>query len=230
MAAIPEGWFWMGQRDDGPGQQDERPRHQVWVDAFHMALCQVTNRQYSEFLEATGRPAPKFWGEAAFSNPDQPVVGVRWEDAVAFARWKGPGYRLPTEAEWERAARGHRQDQLFPWGDDPATARPRYAERWKEGPEPVATAPPNDFGLYDICENVHEWCLDDYDPEFYRASPDRNPYCRRETGRKSSRGGAWRHHIKIARCAARSSIPPGFAYADYGFRLVQAPFQLEWDQ
>jgi len=218
---IPEGWFWMGQADGGPGQQDERPRHKVWVDSFQMAQYQVTNRKYSEFLQASGRRAPKYWGQAEFARPDQPAVAVSWDDAVAFAAWLGPGWRLPTEAEWERAARGLRDGQLFPWGDQPPSTRPGYAARWKTGPEPVGTSPPNDLGLYDICENVHEWCLDDYDPGFYSCSGDRNPYCHQETGRKSSRGGSWRHHIKVTRCSARSSIPPSFEYADYGFRLVR---------
>jgi len=218
---IPEGWFWMGQADGGPGQEDERPRHKVWVDSFQMARYQVTNREYAEFLEASGRRAPKYWGQPEYSRPEQPAVAVSWDDAVALAAWLGPGWRLPTEAEWERAARGLREGQLFPWGDQPPTSRPDYAARWKTGPELVGTSPPNDFGLYDICENVHEWCLDDYDPAFYARAPERNPWCREATERKASRGGSWRHHIKIARCSARSSIPKSFEYADYGFRLVK---------
>lgn len=221
---IPEGWFWMGQVDVGPGtpgQDDERPRHKVWVDSFKMARYQVTRREYQEFLQASGRPAPKYWGQPEYSHPEQPAVAVSWDDAVAFAEWLGPGWRLPTEAEWERAARGLREDQLYPWGDQPPQTRPDYDARWKTGPEPVGTAPPNDFGLYDICENVHEWCLDDYDPGFYARASERNPCYRQETGRKASRGGSWRHHIKIARCSARSSIPKSFEYADYGFRLVK---------
>lgn len=217
---IPEGWFWMGA-NDGLGQDDECPRHKVWIDSFQMARYQVTNQEYGEFLKAIERRPPKYWGQPEFSNPQQPAVAVSWDDAVAFAAWLGPGWRLPTEAEWERAARGLREDQLFPWGDQPPATRPNYHGRWKTGPEPVGTAPPNDFGLYDICENVHEWCLDDYDPGFYVRSGERNPCCRQDTGRKASRGGSWRHHIKIARCSARSSIPKSFEYADYGFRLVQ---------
>lgn len=210
----------MGGADGRPGQQDERPRRRVWVDVFEMARRQVTNREYAEFLKATGRRPPRYWGQPEFSHPDQPVVAVSWEDAAAYGAWLG-GYRLPTEAEWEKAARGGREGWDFPWGNEEPSTRPGYAARWKNGPEPVATSPPNDFGLYDICENVHEWCLDWYEPGFYARSPERNPRCREETGRRSSRGGSWRHQIKIARCSARSSIPPSFEYADYGFRLVR---------
>ena len=103
-----------------------------------------------------------------------------------------------------------------------ATSRLRradYAARWIEGPEPIATSEPNGYGLYDMCENVHEWCSDWYDPRYYEVSPVEDPKGPESGTRKASRGGAWRHQIKIARCAARSSIPPEFRYADYGFRV-----------
>jgi formylglycine-generating enzyme required for sulfatase activity len=221
LVTIPGGWFWMGSGGGRGGQDDERPRHRVWVDSLEMARCQVTNREYAEFLAATRRLPPRYWGAPGFHDPDQPVVGVNWEDAAAYCRWLGDGFRLPTEAEWERAARGGRDGQEYPWGDDPPLARPGYQTRWKTGPEPVATSAPNDFGLYDMCENVHEWCLDWYDPAFYARSPERNPCCREPALRRASKGGSWRHHIKIARCAARSSIPPHLQYADYGLRVVR---------
>src|SRR5205814_5045168 len=88
------------------------------------------------------------------------------------------------------------------------------------GPEPVATSRPNGYGLFDICENVHEWCSDWYDPLYYGSSPEEDPRGPSSGTRRASRGGAWRHQIKIARCAARSSIPPEFRYADYGFRVA----------
>jgi formylglycine-generating enzyme required for sulfatase activity len=98
---------------------------------------------------------------------------------------------------------------------------PDYSTRWLTGPEPVARYTPSAFGLYNMCENVHEWCSDWYDPHYYTASPDRNPHGPESaTGRKASRGGSWRHHVKVSRCSARSSIPPEFKYADYGFRLA----------
>src|SRR5712692_4506904 len=100
MVFIREGWFWMGRSDGQPGQEDERPRHRVWVDAFEMARTQVTRREYAQFLSATGRRPPRYWEQPEFSNPDQPAVAVNWEDASAYCAWLG-GYRLPTEAEWE---------------------------------------------------------------------------------------------------------------------------------
>ncbi len=228
MVTIPAGWFLMGS-PEGQGQDEERPAHRVWVDAFDMARCQVTNREYARFLEPTGRTPPPFWNQREFSAPDQPVAGPSWFDAMAYCEWlsgeSGEPFRLPTEAEWERAARGGVEGRLYPWGDSHPRERPGYAERWKEGPEPVATGPPNGYGLFDICENVHEWCLDWYDSTFYARSPERNPLCLQpgtSPARRSSRGGSWRHHIKISRCAARSSIPPSFQYADYGFRIARS--------
>jgi formylglycine-generating enzyme required for sulfatase activity len=220
---IPSAWFGMGSVI---GQDNERPRHQVWVDAFYLAERQVTNRDYALFLNACGVAPPPMWHDPNFSDPGQPVVAVSWFDAVLYCDWLGRATgrkcRLPTEAEWERAARGGMEGKLFPWGDDPPQSRPSYADRWQSGPERVGESPPNAFGLYDICENVHEWCSDWYQADYYAISPERNPRGPESGSRRSSRGGSWRHHIKIARCAARSSIPPDFRYADYGFRAACA--------
>ena len=225
LAFIPEGWFLMGSNS---GQDCERPVHRVWVDAFLLASTQVTNAEYSFFLRATSALAPPFWQEANFNHPQQPVAGVSWFEAARYCEWlssqTGRTYRLPTEAEWEHAARGALEQKKFPWGDDPPQSRPDYAKRWQNGPEPVARYGPNAFGLYDICDNVHEWCSDWYDQNYYAISPERNPRgperSPAQPERKASRGGSWRHHIKVARCSARSSIPPHFQYADYGFRVA----------
>ena len=221
LVRIPEGWFLMGS---DTGRDEERPAHRVWVDAFWMAVFQVRNAEYAEFLKATGTSPPPQWNDPHFSHPEQPVVAVSWVDAVAYCRWlsgvTGRSYRLPTEAEWERAARGGMEGKLFPWGGEPPESRPEYHARWKVAPEPVGRYAPNAFGLYDICENVHEWCSDWYRADYYRVSPEHNPQGPVDGSRRASRGGSWRHHIKIARCSARSSIPPEYQYADYGFRVA----------
>ena len=225
-APIPEGYFRMGCE---VGRDEEKPAHRVWVDAFEMAVCQVRNREYGRFLEATGHAAPPQWNDPNLNYPEQPVVSVSWFDAVAYCEWLsrmcGVHYRLPTEAEWERAALGGRDGALYCWGDEAPQDRPEYIRRWGgevSGPRPVGEEPPNPFGVFDLGENVHEWCADWFDKDFYADSPERNPSGPATGNRRASRGGSWRHHIKVSRCAARSSIPPGFQYADYGFRVVRA--------
>jgi formylglycine-generating enzyme len=228
LVQIPAAWFLMGSNS---GQECERLIHRVWVDAFLLAATQVTNAEYDLFLRATSALPPPFRQDPNFSQPQQPVTGVSWHEAAHFCEWlsreSGRVYRLPTEAEWEHAARGGLEQKQFPWGDEPPQSLIAYTTRWQNGPEPVARYAPSAFGLYDIGENVHEWCSDWYDPNYYGVSPERNPRGPEQSTmnppRKASRGGSWRHHIKVARCSARSSIPPDFHYADYGFRVACNP-------
>jgi formylglycine-generating enzyme required for sulfatase activity len=223
LVSIPAAWFLMGSAS---GQDCERPIHRVWIDAFLLAATQVTNSEYHLFVNSTASDPPPFLHDTNFNHPQQPVTGVSWFDADRYCQWlsaqTGRPYRLPTEAEWERAARGDFEQQDFPWGNELPESLPNYSARWQTGPEPVARYAPNSFGLYNICDNVHEWCSDWYDPNYYATSPERNPRGPAQGQRKSSRGGSWRHHVKVARCAARSSIPPDFHYADYGFRIACA--------
>ncbi len=206
------------------GQSNERPVHHVWLDSYRLAVFVVTNAQFAVFLEATQRESPPAWNHPEFSHPRQPVVAVSWFDAAAYCKWltqiTGRIFRLPTEAEWERAARGGLDGKLFPWGDDPPELLPDYSMRWRSGPERVGGYGPNGYGLYGMCENVHEWCADWYDPAYYRIAPQRNSTGPSRGIRRVSRGGSWRHHVKVTRCAARSSIPPSFKYTDYGFRVA----------
>jgi sulfatase modifying factor 1 len=222
LVSIPEGWFLMGSET---GQDNERPVHRVWVDAFRLAICQVTNAEYGVFLRETKTQPPPFWNDPNFNGPEQPVVAVSWFEAAKYCEWlsaaTGDRYRLPTEAEWERAARGGTEGGLYPWGDTPPQSLPDYEQRWESGPEAVGQYAPNPFGLYDIGDNVHEWCSDWFAPDYYGASPERNPGGPDTGSRRASRGGSWRHHVKVARCAARSSIPPQLQYADYGFRIAR---------
>jgi len=221
MRRIPDGWFHMGFDS---GRDDEKPAHRVWVDAFDLAVFQTRNADYAGFLEATRHPLPLLWEDSNFSHLEQPVVAVSWLDAVAYCEWLsrtfGKRYRLPTEAEWERAARGGVEDELYPWGNAEPEEIPNYSNRWKTGPEPVGLYSPNAYGLYNLGDNVHEWCADWYDAGYYAASPERNPQGPLSGVRRASRGGSWRHQIKVTRTAARSSIPPEFKYADYGFRVA----------
>lgn len=221
LIQIPAASFLMGSN---AGQDCERPVHRVWVDSFGLAATQVTNAEYEHFLRATSAQAPPFWSDPNFSHPQQPITGVSWFQAAKYCEWLSSQtarvYRLPTEAEWELAARGGLEQKNFAWGDAPPQSLPDYATRWQTGPEPVGRYAPNAYGLYDICDNVHEWCSDWYDPNYYAVSSEHNPRGPDQTKRKSSRGGSWRHHIKVARCSARSSIPPDFQYADYGFRVA----------
>ena len=223
MAVIPEGWFVMGCEN---GRDDERPAHRVWIDRFELGIHQVTRVEYARFLDETRRAAPPFWDEPSFQDPQQPVVGPSWFDAIAFCEWLSKitarEYRLPTEAEWERAARGGIEGQPYSWGDLAPEALPNYTSRWRNGPEPVGLYVPNPYGLFNMGDNVHEWCADWYGADYYEHGPERNPKGPEQGTRRASRGGAWRHHIKVSRCAARSSIPPEFKYADYGFRVARS--------
>jgi formylglycine-generating enzyme len=223
MVRIPEGWFEMGCET---GRDDENPVHRVWVNAFEIAAYQVTNAEYGQFLAATGGAAPLHWSDPNFADPRMPVVAVSWNDALQYCEWlsgiSGKRYRLPTEAEWERAARGGAEGLLYPWGDAGLEKVPDYEQRWKNGPEAVGLYEPNPYGIYNLGDNVHEWCADWYDDAYYARSPERNPQGPASGTRKASRGGSWRHHIKVTRTAARSSIPPEFRYADYGFRVARS--------
>ena len=222
IVMIPEGYFWMGS---DKGQENEMPRHRVWVDRFGLGKFPVTNRAHRIFVAESGANPPPFWSQPMFSDPDQPVVGVTWDDAIAYCQWlsaaTGKEFRLPSESEWERGARGNREGALYPWGDEPPWDRP-YAgyDPQTGGPQRVGTNEPNDFGLYDMSEGVHEWCSDYYDRSYYQYSPEKNPQGPPVGQRRASRGGSWRHRVKFSRCAARSSLPPAFKYSDYGFRVA----------
>ena len=211
---------------DNDGRPDERPAHRVTVSAFRMAVLPVTNEEYTAFLAATGHEPPRFWNDPLFNHPRQPVVGVSWFDATAYcgllSEVFGDPYRLPTEAEWERAALGGTDGAQYPWGAEPfdGPSGEKGGRFPQEATWEVGYAPANGYGLVDIGFNVHEWCSDWYDPGYYPVSPEHDPQGPQIGERKASRGGAWRHAVKVSRCSARSSIPPDYRYNDYGFRVV----------
>jgi formylglycine-generating enzyme required for sulfatase activity len=223
LVAIPAGWFWMGS-DTGPPA--ERPRHRVWVAAFAIGPHPVTNGEYAAFVRATGtRPAP-FATDPRFADSRQPVVGVSWDEAVAYCAWltraTGRPHRLPTEAEWERAARGGLDDLRYPWGDAAPESCFPEASLPLPGPPVVGGGPANGFGLRDLSGVVHEWCLDWHADDYYRYAPPRQPLGPAGGRRRASRGGAWRHQRPWSPVAHRSSLPPHLRYSDYGFRVVGA--------
>ena len=181
MVLIPAGEFQMGSND---GEPDEKPVHTVYVDAFYMDVTEVTNVQYKKFVDANPQ-----WKKSHISDGDylkhwngnryptgkgnHPVVYVSWYSAMAYAAWAGK--RLPTEAEWEKAARGRLVGKKYPWGDLIDFSKANYDSM---GTTTVGSYPPNRYGLYDMGGNVWEWCLDMYDVDFYKNSPRHNPVAR----------------------------------------------------
>ncbi|MGH7310836.1 MAG: formylglycine-generating enzyme family protein [Candidatus Rokuibacteriota bacterium] len=206
---VIAGVFAMGWAQGPP---NERPVHSVWVDEFFIATTPVTNADYAAYLAATGAPPPPFWERPEFTRPRQPVVGLSWDEAARFAHWAGA--RLPTEAEWEKAARGGLVQARYPWGHTRADVRIDSL------PE-VGRTPANPLGLTDLSGVCHEWCADWYDEDYYGCSPERNPRGPTTGTRRVSRGGAWRHADPWSPVAHRSSLPPGLRYSDYGVRLAR---------
>lgn len=220
FVALPGGTFVMGSHQ----RPDEQPVREVTVRPFAVALTPVSNREWAQFLEATGHAPPRFWEDERFNRPECPVVGVSWFAAVAYCEWLsevlGRACRLPTEAEREYAARGDVPEVLFPWGDEPWTDGPHaLGAAGMDRPQPLGSSPPNGFGLHHMADNVHEWCSDWYQPTAYASAGSFDPHGPPDGERRASRGGSWRHRIKVTRIAARSSLAPERQYNDYGMRV-----------
>jgi len=216
---IPGGWFGMGSNT---GQENERPRHQVWVDAFYLGECQVTNREYAIFLDQSGLPPPPLWHDPNFRHPAQPVVAVSWFDAVLYCDWlsqvTGRKCHLPAEAEWERAARGGLEDKRFPWGDDPPESRPSYRSRWESDRSPSPKARPMPLAFMTFART----CTNGAATGIRRTTtpPLRNAI---RVGQKAGSGApraavpggitSRSHAARLARASCRSSATPITAFA-----------------
>jgi formylglycine-generating enzyme required for sulfatase activity len=248
---IPAGEFIMGSPD---GDDDERPVRRVTLERFFLSAHPVTNAQYAEFVRHTGyrapdvRDLPSFvaaTAEAAFrelASPYiwrggdlpkdrglHPVTLVTYADAVAYCVWLGTrlgrSVRLPTEAEWERAARGGVDGRRYPWGDeiDPSRSNflPDVGLKRMRGTRPVGTYPPNPFGLHDMAGNVWEWVADWYQADAYGGGDAVNPTGPVTGTLRVLRGGSWvTHDVRQLRCAHRHKVPPDTYAYSIGFRVA----------
>ena len=245
MELIPAGEFRMGSNSS----DDEKPIHSVYVDAFYMDKYEVTNAEYTEFLNAKGKhtDAGHTWLNVGSKNArieyvnrvyrakvgyaNHPVTMVSWYGAMAYAEWKGK--RLPTEAEWEKAARGNLAGLTYPWGNGIDSTKANYNRHVKDTTV-VGKYTANGYGLYDMSGNGSEWCLDEYNGNFYSVSPAQNPLSGANsiqwlldnyTGVNISRvlrGGAWDINATGVRCARRHGLSPTFSSFGLGFRCARA--------
>ncbi len=264
MALIPAGSFRMG---DDEGSIDERPGHTVYVDAFYMDVCEVTNAHYKAFCDATGHAHPPTSGSEWYDHvptsyltdyPTYPVACVSWYDAVRYCSWRSrqegldecynedtwecdftkKGYRLPTEAEWEKATRGSLEGKRYPWGNEDPYGRANYGAdnnigeyrsdmidfgyKNKRGPTPIGSYDPNVYGLSDMAGNLWEWCNDWYDSGYYSKSPENNPTGSETGSYRVVRGGSWLYDPGDFQCAERLSKNPSVTYNIFGFRCVRS--------
>ncbi len=238
LVFIKGGCYDMGD-SAGDGDSNERPVHEVCVNDFYMGKYDVTNEQFRKF-----RPdhnSGSFEGLSLNGNK-QPAVFVSWYDAVDFAKWlsekTGQTYRLPTEAEWEYAARGGTKTKYF-WGNNPDDAC-KYAnvadltakKRWNKWTafycddkflvsSPVGSFQPNGYGLYDMLGNVWQWCEDVYNSSAYTRLPKNNPVYEGSGEYHVERGGGWSNGPLGVRVSHRVSLTPEFGHHALGFRLVR---------
>jgi formylglycine-generating enzyme required for sulfatase activity len=222
---VPAGEFPMGSNVYG----NEQPIHTVYLDAFEIAKYPVTNSQYACFVAATGRRAPKHWGGT--TPPEglrtHPVAHVSWEDAAAFCVWLGEQenatVRLPTEAEWEKAARGT-DGREYPWGNDFDKTLCNMGDTGIGGTSPVGIFPAGEspYEVAEMAGNVWEWVHDRYDAEYYRVSPGSNPQGPATGEYRVLRGGSWNNSGNLGRSANRLYGSPGRWFLNFGFRCVRS--------
>ena len=245
MMFIPAGDFDMGSRsNDNDAEDDEKPRHTVYVNAFYIDRYEVTNAQYKKFIDANPQWQKdrilkeyhdgdylKHWNGNNYppGKDNHPVVYVSWYAAMAYAEWNEK--RLPTEAEWEKAARGDRYGRNYAWGDSLDVSKANYGEAIGDT-TPVGTYDMNGYGLYDMTGNVWEWCLDEYNADLYSVSPRRNPVAGGTVDNILSdfenvksvrvlRGGSWVSDAKFIRVSDRTRFTPRITNNARGFRCVR---------
>lgn len=218
MIVVPAGSFWMGS-PDGVGFADERPRHEVYLDAFYMDTHEVTFDEYDAFCAATSIAAPS---DAGWGRGTRPVIYINWSEAKAYCEWAGK--RLPTEAEWEKAARGG-TDTRWHFGDEETSlgVYAWYHDNSGNMTHPVGEKLPNQYGLYDMHGNVFEWVLDWYDGGYYAVSPSSNPPGPASGTYRVLRGGSWDDFAFNARSAVRNMGFPDYRSIHYGCRCARTP-------
>jgi formylglycine-generating enzyme len=254
LARIPAGDFLMGAAD---AEADERPVHRVYVGEFLIGRFPVSQEEYRRFIRTSGYPppsvkglpliavgseslfmdlaAPYVWKDAdpPAGHLTHPVVLVRYEDAAAYCRWlsdeAGSVVRLPTEAEWEKAARGGVEGQRYPWGMDIDPSRCNFlgdrSDKPERGTSSIGTYPPNGYGLSDIAGNVWEWVSDWYGSDYYGQGDMRQPLGPDSGTMRIVRGGSWVNADgRMLRCAYRHKVPPDTYGYSIGFRIVCKPW------
>jgi formylglycine-generating enzyme required for sulfatase activity len=197
---------------------DDRPVHKVKISAFQLDAKETTHELYEQFVKATGHRKPYHWlnGQVPEGMAKIAIYNVDWNDAKSYCEWKGG--RLPTEAEWEYAARGGHEQKPYPWGDKPDAKAARYAT--EAGPGEPGKYPPNAYGLFDMSGNMAEWTADWFEREYYKQSPTENPKGP-ETGQyKIIRGGAWSDPASRLTTFFRNWVRPNQRSANIGFRCV----------
>ncbi len=233
MVEIPSGSFPMGvPPGDRDGGRDEYPRHEVLLDTFWIDQFEVTNGRYIEFVKSAGHRVPQnptnptrnLWQGDSITESltDRPVINVDWFDADAYCKWVGK--RLPTEAEWEKAAKGT-SDRRFPWGNvEPTAKHLNYNQRWigEKTLMPVGSseAGKSPYGVYDVVGNVWEWVNDWYDARYYEKSPSKNPTGPQEGTKKVIRGAGWQNETPTVRIFTRVDSDPTMRNESTGFRCA----------
>ena len=238
FAFVEGGCFELGD-STGEGDPNERPVHKVCLSDFYIGAYEVTNNQYQKFMAQHHSGASE---EKNLGGANQPVVNVSWEDAASFAEWlssqSGETYRLPTEAEWEFAARAGSTQSRF-WGNNPDEAcdyanvaditakkeRPNWTTFFCDDTHfvsaEVGSFKANNFGLYDVLGNVWEWCLDVYNSEAYSKLPQDDPVYQGSGEYRVMRGGGWSNGPLGIRSSHRVGLSPNFGHHALGFRLVK---------